>query len=195
MAAFSALMIDDIFAVLEEYVNLKGMTELYVTGHSQGAALATFCHAFLHYQTIKSVLGHEKLQFKTYGFAQPKVGNTHFMNDFEYIAAHAKHGGYAPMAFRVNSDQDWAPQSAPLTIQMPKDVSKPNPFSVPEFINSAVSKVFHDIEKYDLHLDFQGAGIQVVLNAEPGTNPDNPDDIFWQHHAQHYYEYLKKQYG
>jgi hypothetical protein len=195
LAAFAALMVDDIFLVLEEYVNLKGMTDLLLVGHSQGAALATLCHAFLHYQDIKTLLGRQNLRFKTYGFAQPKVGNTHFMTDFEYIAAHARQGAYEPMAFRVNSDQDWAPQAAPLTIQMPRDASKPNPFSVPDFISPKVSEFFHDIEKYDLHLDFQGAGIQVILRAEPGTNPDNPDDIFWQHHAQHYYQYLKKQYS
>lgn len=190
-AGLAAMLMDDILLQLEKFAHLEGMTDLFVIGHSQGAALATLCHSFLHYQDVKLSLN--DLNLKSYVFAQPKPGNKHYAYDYELISSQAK-TGYAPMGFRITSDQDWVPQS-PLSLQTPRDVSKPNPFSVPDFINPKVTKILHELEELDLHFDFQSAGCPIMLRAEPGSNPQDPNDFFWQHHGAQYYRYLKAQYA
>ncbi|MGR9100881.1 MAG: lipase family protein, partial [Gammaproteobacteria bacterium] len=48
----------------------NGASEFYITGHSQGAAIATLLRAYLEYQPIG-----DGISYKTYVFAQPKPGN------------------------------------------------------------------------------------------------------------------------
>ena len=65
--------------------------QLTVAGHSQGAAIATLVHAFLHYAVTdpadKYGLKAKNLQFKSYVYAQPKPGNSKFAMDFARIAS------------------------------------------------------------------------------------------------------------
>lgn len=85
-------------------------SRLLITGHSQGAAIATLVHAFLHYAIAGNEfgLGNSGYTLKSYVFAQPKPGNWQFAMDFARIA-----GGEA---FVVNNDRDWVPQT-PLSIE------------------------------------------------------------------------------
>lgn len=85
-------------------------SRLLITGHSQGAAIATLVHAFLHYGITRNEfgLGNSGYTLKSYVFAQPKPGNWQFAMDFARIA-----GGEA---FVVNNDRDWVPQT-PLSIE------------------------------------------------------------------------------
>src|SRR5208283_141394 len=57
---------------------------LIITGHSQGAALATLAHAFFYYAAQEGRFGvpEMKLKLRSYVFAQPKPGNTQFTLDF-----------------------------------------------------------------------------------------------------------------
>lgn len=64
--------------------------KLLITGHSQGAAIATLVHAFLHYAVSDPVdrygLAEKRPALKSYVFAQPKPGNYQFALDFAHIA-------------------------------------------------------------------------------------------------------------
>jgi hypothetical protein len=191
-AGLAAMLIDNLFHVLEDFVEAHDLEDLFVVGHSQGASLATLCHSFLHYQSINQSFK-PKVTLKSYVFGQARPGNEHYAYDYELISSY-KDKMYAPMGFRIVSDQDWVPQ-VPFCFQVPKNVNEPNPFSVPNFINSKVSKILHEVEKLRLELDFCSAGIPIILRAVPGSNPNDADDFYWQHHAEHYFIYLKEQYA
>ena len=90
-------------------------SRILITGHSQGAAIATLVHAFLHYAITadpsnKFGLRDSRYTLKSYVFAQPKPGNWQFAMDFARIAASRG------TAFVINNDRDWVPQ-VPLSIQ------------------------------------------------------------------------------
>ncbi len=95
-------------------------SDVYLCGHSQGAAIATLIGSFLSNLPPAQDLGHT---YKTYVFALPKPGNLHFAS--EYNAAFADRG----MAYSMNNSQDWVPQ-VPLSIEWIGDVNTPNPVSV-----------------------------------------------------------------
>jgi hypothetical protein len=42
-------------------------------------------------------------------------------------------------------------------------------------------------------LNFVGCGAPIILQGTPGTNPVDPSDGWWQHHAALYYDLLVKQ--
>jgi hypothetical protein len=110
------LMFDPTYGILKalhEYV--PAGSRLLITGHSQGAAIATLVHAFLHYAiaadtTNKFGLRGSGYTLKSYVFAQPKPGNWQFAMDFARIAASRGTG------FVINNDKDWVPQ-VPLSLQ------------------------------------------------------------------------------
>jgi hypothetical protein len=90
-------------------------SKIYITGHSQGAAIATLLHAFLHYAindpTDRYHLAKLNYSLKSYFFAQPKPGNWQFAMDFAGIAS--SHG----TSFAVNNALDWVTQ-VPLAIEL-----------------------------------------------------------------------------
>jgi len=94
--------------------------KLFITGHSQGAAIATLVHSFLYYALTDEAdrygIGKKKLQIKSYLFAQPKPGNLQYASDLARIAGSKGH------AFVINNLLDPVPQ-IPLSIQTPADVS------------------------------------------------------------------------
>lgn len=83
-------------------------SRILITGHSQGAAVATLIHAFLHYAisdpSDKFGLRDSGYTLKSYVFAQPKPGNWQFAIDFARIA------GSRGTAFVINNNKDWVPQ-------------------------------------------------------------------------------------
>jgi hypothetical protein len=89
-------------------------SRILITGHSQGAAVATLVHAFLHYAISdpgdKFGLRDSGYTLKSYVFAQPKPGNWQFAMDFARIAASRG------TAFVINNNKDWVPQ-VPLSIE------------------------------------------------------------------------------
>jgi len=93
---------------------------IYITGHSQGAAMATLLCSYLAYSA--DAPREKNYTYKTYVFAQPKPGNDHYATDFENAFCNS---GFA---FRVTNSLDWVPQ-VPFTIEFPIDVNTPNPLS------------------------------------------------------------------
>jgi len=90
--------------------------DIYITGHSQGGALAHIMTAWLHYQEEYS-----NFSVKTYASASPKPGNYYFSTDYY----DKTQNGYS---FNVSNVMDWVPQSF-LTTQNIEDIVKPNFFT------------------------------------------------------------------
>jgi Lipase (class 3) len=115
--AMAELVFDQYYGILRALHDptlVKHGSRLLITGHSQGAALATLVHAFLHYaiadQRDKFGLRDSGFTLKSYVFAQPKPGNWQFAMDFSRIA------GSRGTAFVINNNLDWVPQT-PLSIE------------------------------------------------------------------------------
>jgi hypothetical protein len=110
------LMFDPTYGILKAlHDQVPRGSRLLITGHSQGAAIATLVHAFLHYAitadpTNKFGLRDSGYTLKSEVFAQPKPGNWQFAMDFAQIAG--SHG----TAFVINNDLDWVPQ-VPLSLE------------------------------------------------------------------------------
>jgi len=118
-ASFS-LLLDDRYGVLRilEERNIPPNARLYIVGHSQGAAMATMVHAFLHHsmkndeRSAISVFGlrGKNFKLKSYGFAQPKPGNFAFSVDFASITQRTDN------AIVINNHIDAVPK-VPLTLE------------------------------------------------------------------------------
>jgi Lipase (class 3) len=143
---------------------LHGVTPgsaVYITGHSQGAAIATLLRSYLAYGADVP----QSLNYKTYVFAQPKPGNDHYAEDFEN--AFSTPG----MAFRVTNSLDWVPQ-APFTFEFIEDINIPNPLSVAltrPLLIDMLDDLFKDMRKIiELHAR---AHLQTTVNALARTTP------------------------
>jgi hypothetical protein len=75
---------------------------LILTGHSQGAGLATLAHAFFYYAAYQKQFGvaEMKLKLRSYVFAQPKPGNLEFALDFTQVCG----GGASSFVFNNTLD-------------------------------------------------------------------------------------------
>ena len=108
--------------VLRHLFTLPERSQILLTGHSQGAAIATLLHAMLVHASTDAVgsmpdaLKQKGFTYKSYVFAQPKPGNWAFGHDFARVA------GNLGMALCVNNSRDWVPQ-VPLTLDMPDEVT------------------------------------------------------------------------
>jgi hypothetical protein len=111
--------------------------DVYITGHSQGAAMATLLRSYFEYASDAPV----RCSYKTYVFAQPKPGNEHYALDFEARFANAG------LAFRVTNSLDWVPQ-VPFTLELLADINRPNPLSVltsPSLLMSLLMKLLERV--------------------------------------------------
>jgi hypothetical protein len=99
---------------------LGGKVTLLITGHSQGAAIATLEHAFLHYALNRAgdpfQLAGGHFVLRSIVFAQPKPGNAQFALDFARIA------GGRGASFTVTNTADVV-TTVPLSLQSVSEVS------------------------------------------------------------------------
>jgi hypothetical protein len=205
------LLFDGLKGIIPQLMALGKDNDIYITGHSQGAAVATLVSSYLHYTTLVSN------NYKTYLFAQPKPGNDHYGFDFDFITANRG------LSFRVGNTLDWVPQS-PLTLEWLSDLNEPNPVDLIkkglDKLAMVVETILGDIEcgapsqhkrqqeylkevlknqdvlkgEYEekkfppiLHsLNYSGCGSPVVLPGDPDQPPPVPGDFMWQHHAGMY---------
>ena len=89
--------------------------DVYITGHSQGASIATLLTSLVRHSTR-----FKRPAYKTYTFAPAKPGNDHYAYDYARIAAVDGKG------WAVTSTQDWVPQ-APFSLEWISDLNTPNP--------------------------------------------------------------------
>lgn len=93
--------------------------EVFITGHSQGASVATLLTSFVrHASGVFDAIA--KPAYKTYVFAPAKPGNDHYGYGYDFIA------GVKGLGYSVVSTQGWVPQ-APFTLEGPWDINTPNP--------------------------------------------------------------------
>lgn len=185
-----------------------GAKEFFITGHSQGAAIATLLRSYLHYQPLDG-----DVAFKTYVFAQPKPGNDHMACDFDRLFA------TPALAYRFTNSLDWVPQVG-LTIELPDDINEPNPLSVlPHLLVEALEKLVREIIKWIhsrtrahetlrgsvrpekmlslgedlLSLNYVEMANPIALRGDPAIGKDHDDDMFAQHHLGTYWALMKAQ--
>lgn len=112
-----ASMAPDIVEKIQD-LHQKGVRDIYIFGHSQGAAIAFLLRSYLHYLQQDGQLPKD-IQFKTYCSAAPKPGNMYYAYDYENITRDG-------WGFTIVNRKDWVPES-PYTIQRIQDMSEPNP--------------------------------------------------------------------
>lgn len=96
-----------------------GVKAFYITGHSQGGALAYLLTAHLYHLQKQSLLPQDLL-LKTYCSAAPKPGNVYFAYDYEALTQNG-------WAYNVVNSADWVPET-PFSIQTLNDFNTTNPF-------------------------------------------------------------------
>lgn len=114
-----ALLFDDDQGILSQLKTIRDIKKLTITGHSQGAAVATLVHAFLYYAIADNQIPYgldnlKNIPITSYLFAQPKPGNLQFAQDFARIAP--------SNAFVINNDRDPVPQ-VPLSRETISEVA------------------------------------------------------------------------
>ena len=214
-------MEEEIIAKIEEYY-AKGVRNFYISGHSQGAALATLLTSYLHYHPTLP----KDIQFKTYALAAPKPGNLSYSYDF---SSYTQEG----WAYRIVNTLDWVPES-PLTIQVIEDVTAINPYvtirettksmgklerlvilsvygkmskkltKAQEYMTKYLGyKVHRFVEKdlpfikeqdFEKSFEYFPCGIQYVLvpTQDDLEHFEKRDDSFTHHHVWNYYYIFKK---
>ena len=185
----------------------QGAKEFFITGHSQGAAMATLLRSYLHYQPLG-----DDISYKTYVFAQPKPGNDYLANDFDQLF------GTPGMAYRLTNSLDWVPQ-VPLTLELLSDMNTPNPISaIPRLLIKFLERSFACITRFlfnrgDSHsilkasvaeehrftlgrdlltLNYSAAANPIALAGDPAIGEEHPGDMFAQHHLGVYWELMQK---
>ncbi|MBN2778839.1 MAG: lipase family protein [Bacteroidales bacterium] len=98
----------------------KGYRNFYITGHSQGGAIASLLTANIWLKKEKGLYS-PNVNFKTYCSAAPKPGNINFARQYSYLTQK----GYA---FNVINALDWVPEM-PFTVQTLNDINELNPIS------------------------------------------------------------------
>jgi len=198
-------------------------SQIFLAGHSQGAAIVTLCRSFLYYSDI---LRDRSYSYKTYVFAQPKPGNDHYGNEF--LRTVGKNG----MTHRITKSLDWVPQ-VPFTIERASDINSPNPLTILQLWHLHLASLLSIVvqffvrmrrkQKLKIHLKslealikeqrlqvkeemtdplelpllssvyFSGCGPEIVLRGEAGGNPSDKQDFMWQHHAAMYWKLLEQE--
>ena len=113
------MMLDSIIWAINTE-NQKGIYNIYITGHSQGGALAHLLRAVLEYLP-DSIVSH-KNKYKVYAFAPPKPGNRFFAYDY------ASYTSLPVSSYSVINISDWVPQ-VPFSVQSPDNMVEKNPFA------------------------------------------------------------------
>ncbi|MGL1888836.1 MAG: lipase family protein [Reichenbachiella sp.] len=108
-----ALMSKEILSQVER-LNNEGVFDILVTGHSQGGSIALLLASYL--EISKGKLIDEKNVIKVYGFANPMIGNSHFVKGFNDQFAKKE------MAYSIVNPKDMVPK-------LPLEYVEGNPFS------------------------------------------------------------------
>ncbi|WP_345953728.1 lipase family protein [Mucilaginibacter sp. PAMB04168] len=118
----------------------QGIKNIYIMGHSQGAAIAYLLRSHLAWLQLHNTIPADMV-FKTYCSAPPKPGNLYYAYDYDYLTR----GGWS---IAVINAADWGPQT-PFTIQTFDDIAQPNPFGD---IGGAIQKQSFFVKLYIKHV-------------------------------------------
>lgn len=139
------LMYHNTKGILKELAKVPEGSDIYITGHSQGAAIATLIHSLLYHGSndsdtaLGNALAPKQFAYKAYFFAQPKPGNWQYGHGF------AQASGNDGMSYCINNDRDWVPQ-VPFAFDLPDEMTN-NP--VDDYLTDKhplLSKVVKSIE-------------------------------------------------
>ncbi|MNJ86042.1 Lipase (class 3) [compost metagenome] len=97
----------------------QGKKQFYITGHSQGGALAYLLAAHLLIMKENGIIPAD-VQFKTYCSAAPKPGNLYFAYYYEKMTQHG-------WAYNTVNALDWVPET-PFSLQTVNDFNAISPF-------------------------------------------------------------------
>jgi hypothetical protein len=124
-ATFTVLL-DRRYGILQQLRDraVPPSSQLYIVGHSQGAAMATLVHAFLYTSMMQADTSSEDplelrglgYQLKSYAIAQPKPGNYAFSAEF------AQYTQAPDIAIVINNSIDAVPQ-VPMTLEATADLA------------------------------------------------------------------------
>ncbi len=190
--------------------------EIYIIGHSQGAAVAVLFRAMAAFTPAFGMPA--DAEYKVYSFAQPKPGNSYFSGVFNTLATNSG------MAVTVNNSLDIVPQ-LPFTYQWFFDLNNPCGYASDDDIVRYIEDYFADeVKKLTWYAEMREEEIETLTNeAETclrkiGVGEDEmkellsfkltfnytlagaeftlkgtpqPEDFFSQHHATHYQEMIK----
>ena len=98
----------------------KGIHEIIISGHSQGAAITYLLTSYLENLKAENKLPAD-IKFKTCASASPKPGNLFYAYSFENLTRDG-------WAYNVVSNVDWVPQ-VPFTVETVNDFNTVNPFA------------------------------------------------------------------
>jgi len=90
--------------------------DVYITGHSQGASIATLLTSLANHSTA----AFKGASYKSYVYAPAKAGNDHYAYDYAQLV------GVPGKGWTLASTQGWVPQ-VPLTLEGTWDLNTPNP--------------------------------------------------------------------
>lgn len=98
----------------------RGVRQIIITGHSQGAGLAFLLRSYIYYQQQANMLPRD-LVIKTYCSAAPKPGNQYYAYDYEFITRDG-------WGYTIVNAADWVPE-VPFAVQTVNDFNVLNPFT------------------------------------------------------------------
>ena len=130
--------------ILDQLRNLqkKGISDVIITGHSQGGAIALMTQAFLY--NLPKEEGFNNLSIKCYAFANPMIGNHAYSNEFSSTFC-------APgLSFTIHNPEDAVPK-------MPMTYNDSN------FMKSQVRTILFDSESFSLKQSFS-EGMKVLFD-------------------------------
>lgn len=117
--ALGVLFMSSAVAEQIKILNSKGIERIFITGHSQGASLATLLRTWLEHQTPGTFSS--GTAFKTYAFAGPMVGNKAFAAEYDarYTASGSSFSVVNPMDMVPNFPGGSGDGVSPLNLFQP----------------------------------------------------------------------------
>ena len=121
-------------------LNKQGVTNIILTGHSQGGALAILTRAYLEHSVKDKISSRNK--FKVYTFAQPMSGNVEFMREYNALFCDAG------MSYSLINPEDAVP-NMPLS------------YNDSTYIKDRVNAIFRKDEKIEKKGTFRDGMINI----------------------------------
>lgn len=115
----TGILMRDMLPQIDTFL-MQGGTDILITGHSQGGAIAYLVTAHLWNLRNTGRLP-QSLRLKTYCSAAPKPGNLRFAYSYESMT-------FPGWAYNTVNAADWVPET-PFSIQTVNDFAQTNPFS------------------------------------------------------------------